>query len=592
MVIMEFKYSPIERNRYFYGKLLTVRDFNTEQDYNELKRRLLNRLVVGAGVVCGLGVSASDDATLTVESGMALDYLGREIVVDKALIRRLEMLEGYGELAGHDDAYLCLGYDESQEEPVNAAGSSSDSRECNRVRETYRLWLSPDPPDYAALLKAQGAGNVSVLYASEELTIVLCTPEAVQAGGSAELTALVVKSDKTLPVRFTLEWDNGFIDNGGGRIVTEYTQAANSARNVAEVKFKYTVRDMSDMAAQFFPSGVELNVEIGSRAYKNFLQPDVGVYVCGTPERYEEYVRISDSLDDHASGGDMPIYLAKLELVGISNRIFLGAVTDLPFGQYLRRGERGGDDGDGGALTDVTTSVKTLEYWQSPAVRAISDGGSLHLEFSLPKPENYDYRTSHGYVDVAMPGGIKVNSKYYSDEIAHGLGPGNVNVRLAIEFMGGSGAAAMIFGNADVFRAKNSEVNPPWAEAAAVIYPERGTMRVGVWTHDTVEGNSLRVHYFADKPDRDTRPLIDEPQMSVAITPEIARVGRREKLQLEANVGGGADKAVIWSVKGDGCGSVDENGVYQAPESRGTYEVTARCRADENVAASAFIIVE
>jgi hypothetical protein len=587
---MEFNYSPIERNRYFYGKLLTVRDFNTEQEYNALKRRLINRLVVGAGVVCGLGVSASDDATLTIESGMALDYMGREIVVEKALIRRLEMLDGYGALSGRDCAYLCLYYDEVPEEPVNAAGSNSDNRECNRIRETYRLCLTPQPPDYGALLGAQGAGNVSVLYASDELTIVLCAPAVVQAGGALELTALVVKNDKTLPVRFVLEWENGFIDNGGKRLVTEYAESPGAARNVTAVKFKYSVRDMSDMAAQLFPSGLELNVEIGSRSYKNFLQPDAGVYVCGTPERFKEYVRISDCLDSRTSGGEMPIYLAKLELVSVSDRIFLGTVTDLPFGQPLSRGGESAAPRRGGM--SVTTSVKALEYWQSPAVRAISDGDSLHLEFSLPKPENYDYRTSHGYVDVAMPGGIKVNSKYYSDEIAHGLGPGNVNVRLAIEFAGGSGGNAMIFGNTDVFRAKNAQAEPPWAEAAAVIYPEKGTMRIGVWTHDTVDGNFLRVHYFADKPDRDTRPLIDEPQTSVEITPEISRVERRGKMQFEASVKGSADKAVIWSVKGDGCGSVDDNGVYQAPEARGTYEVTARCRADESVSASAFVIVE
>ncbi len=46
---------PFERNRYFYGKLLTVRDFEVEQRYHSGKRALLNRLVHGAGVVCGLG---------------------------------------------------------------------------------------------------------------------------------------------------------------------------------------------------------------------------------------------------------------------------------------------------------------------------------------------------------------------------------------------------------------------------------------------------------------------------------------------------------------------------------------------------------
>ena len=67
-------YFPFERNRYFYGKLLTVRDFEVEQRYHCTKRALLNRLVHGAGVVCGLGVTASDESTLMIESGMALDY--------------------------------------------------------------------------------------------------------------------------------------------------------------------------------------------------------------------------------------------------------------------------------------------------------------------------------------------------------------------------------------------------------------------------------------------------------------------------------------------------------------------------------------
>ena len=40
---------PLERNRYFYGKMLTARDFETEQRYFNNKRRLLNRTLYGAG---------------------------------------------------------------------------------------------------------------------------------------------------------------------------------------------------------------------------------------------------------------------------------------------------------------------------------------------------------------------------------------------------------------------------------------------------------------------------------------------------------------------------------------------------------------
>lgn len=42
------KYFPFERNRYFYGKLLSVDDFDAEQRYMNDKRRMLNRFLHGA----------------------------------------------------------------------------------------------------------------------------------------------------------------------------------------------------------------------------------------------------------------------------------------------------------------------------------------------------------------------------------------------------------------------------------------------------------------------------------------------------------------------------------------------------------------
>ncbi len=68
------------RNRYFYGKRMDVPHFRMEQDYGKLKQWLLNRLTVGKGVVCGLRVGVDGDR-LCVDPGVALDGLGREIVV-------------------------------------------------------------------------------------------------------------------------------------------------------------------------------------------------------------------------------------------------------------------------------------------------------------------------------------------------------------------------------------------------------------------------------------------------------------------------------------------------------------------------------
>ena len=218
---------PVVRNRYFYGKLLTVRDFEVEQNYQRRKTQLLSRLSLGAGVVCGLGVSASDDTTLLIESGMALDYQGRMVVVEEPLLRKLQMIEGQETLQGQDSAYLCLGYDETDIEPVNAVGADTGaSRQCNMTSEGYRLFLTAQPPEFRSLLEAGGHDNVSVLYASKELTLVLTAPEAVCAGEEFTVEVLVVKNERTPPVQFRLEGESAFVDSGDGRIRLEFRESA------------------------------------------------------------------------------------------------------------------------------------------------------------------------------------------------------------------------------------------------------------------------------------------------------------------------------------------------------------------------------
>jgi hypothetical protein len=70
------------RNRYFYGKLLEVSHFETEQAYFNEKRWLLNRLVTGYGVVCGLNVGLTEDnKQIWVDTGVAIDKSGHEIIV-------------------------------------------------------------------------------------------------------------------------------------------------------------------------------------------------------------------------------------------------------------------------------------------------------------------------------------------------------------------------------------------------------------------------------------------------------------------------------------------------------------------------------
>jgi hypothetical protein len=67
--------------RFFYGKLMDVRHFTMEQCYFLEQIRLLNRLGLGSGVLCGLEVAAAADGTAVARPGVAIDYGGHEIVL-------------------------------------------------------------------------------------------------------------------------------------------------------------------------------------------------------------------------------------------------------------------------------------------------------------------------------------------------------------------------------------------------------------------------------------------------------------------------------------------------------------------------------
>jgi hypothetical protein len=73
-----------KRLRYSYGMLLDKFHFELEQQYLNNKRWLLNRLVLGPGVVCGLDVQLGrDKKSVVVLPGLAIDRCGREIIVTR-----------------------------------------------------------------------------------------------------------------------------------------------------------------------------------------------------------------------------------------------------------------------------------------------------------------------------------------------------------------------------------------------------------------------------------------------------------------------------------------------------------------------------
>ena len=171
---------PPVRNRYFYGKLLDVAQFDLEQSYLNGKRWLLNRLVSGWGVICGLDVQLGPDKqSIVVTPGLAIDRCGHEIMVcqpsepqplktppqtttpgtpgtpaggatpgrqsaaGQPRGAQMPMMEGW-ECGQYVTVFLC--YHECPTDPVPAMGGDCDTESlCSpgAISERYRIVIRP-----------------------------------------------------------------------------------------------------------------------------------------------------------------------------------------------------------------------------------------------------------------------------------------------------------------------------------------------------------------------------------------------------------------------------------------------------------------
>jgi len=150
------KVKHFERNHYFQGKLLTARDLADEQKYFNEKRWLINRTVLGWGIVCGLDV-CPDKCGLRIEPGLALDCCGHELLVcDRRVVKIEDFVETVGDKRHgashqhhqHEDKparwVLCLEYRECKVEPCGPPDLCDPKQHgYNRIRDDYRLVVRP-----------------------------------------------------------------------------------------------------------------------------------------------------------------------------------------------------------------------------------------------------------------------------------------------------------------------------------------------------------------------------------------------------------------------------------------------------------------
>jgi hypothetical protein len=121
---------PLERLNYFNGQRLQAADLKLEQDYHIRVRRWLNRSLYSSGIAEGLSVYAiKDQARVRVTPGLAIDHLGREIILLEEHI--VDVVGTHHDRGGRcDGPYLTIRYQEEivgkQDLSCAVGGNASD----------------------------------------------------------------------------------------------------------------------------------------------------------------------------------------------------------------------------------------------------------------------------------------------------------------------------------------------------------------------------------------------------------------------------------------------------------------------------------
>lgn len=577
------QYSSGERNRYFSGKLMTVRDFESEQTYFNDKRRLGNRLLHGAGVVSGLGVLLVDNQSFSLEAGMALDYLGREIVVRQSSVKRLSVLKGFEDIRASGDVYLGISYrEEPRESTFAVAGQEGEVREeFNRVREGYELFLTTRKPDRSALGVDRVLYDLCPLYDGQGVSITLRLPRFANVDDRFLVQVLFEKRDVSAPVRFSFDLESDLFrgEEGSRTIHVEYGETEVTTNKHLTLDYAMNCGPVKDDFTNVTIPADSFSLRLGSEeAQKPEQSVTRPVEVTASPLRdvvTEAYYTFH--FDELLSASeDQAIYLAKLHVIRGSAGYSIEELVRNPFRQYLPNVQ----------LLDLLQSLERERGREERLSPRREEAGT-----PVPAlPRGREILT--GVQTIQLGVAPKAGRVYYSHEFIHGLGPGGVCVVTAAESTPRLGDPNMlVFGKGDIFTEEKFSLAAPSCDTAAMVNTERGTLQLGVKLLEKPGQQSIRVRWWGWRAEDEELKKETGGEIRVTITPDTASLEPLQQLRFVAQVEGSASQEVNWTVVERDGGVIDRNGLYTAPAAEGVFEIQAQSVKYSDKKASAYIVV-
>ena len=589
------KLYPFERNRYYPGKMLVSADFQAEQTYFNNKRRFINNLMYGAGIVCGCGVFNLDDLSIMVESGVAVDGMGREIIIDSSVVKKLSAIEGFDSLQT-EHAALCLQYKEEEVHTVYSMNTSAAEEgreyEYNRISESYRLFLmdaQDDPEEY--MMETEFLTQLGLL-SGDDYEVRILVPSGVSKGRNTKLVLEVEKlseKDKSLSYKAKLQTPVFLSENGeheldlciegvrllqGEKLRKEYWMYVEKCENDTTslvVKSGSVLAEIEgeEIAA---PTGISVDVMLSAESPKSIVNRAIGRMSLEIKNMggVKEYIRLAD-----------------LFLVRTGTAYVIEDIKEQSCKNYII------------APAQENLRNEYLEFFEKDydIVRTnhLSENGEKEKETAIAKERKPEFAT--GTLEIPLGENAKKGDIKYSGEIMHGLGTGNVYVEIGYEYITsdearGAGVKNTIYGNPDLF--KGEDTIGVDAQTAIKVLNDRGSFIVAAKLLKNVDSLVLTYRWVAIRfpSGNDLEEENSLKEMSIYTETPTVVLGTKDSHYFKVKFKNMEHCGIVYELTEPGSGEITTDGVYTAPSKEGVYEIRIYCAEKPVICTYAYAIVK
>lgn len=581
---MQFLF-PFEKNRYFPHKRMRSADFSRELEYMDHKFQFLGRWVFGTGIAFGLGVQRLDSDSLLVSPGMAVDDLGRCIIVDEPAICRIRTLPGFEALHG-ETALLWLSYTEEQKEPVLIAGEQEEKQEYTVCAERYTFSLTDmshlpvDAVDTALYSRC-------TIFEDDILRIEQVVPRVLSAQHPAKIQLILENltlESVTVRIHYQPELPGFCMENGARQLCLD---------QCVKVPCGFTTLEMTVV-----PDTTARSVSF-SLPHDGLIVQMQGHKLCAKSSFSEELkLTPQDPLETLRTR----LYALSLQELWGEEECHGIPIAGIRFLRY-----------DEGFLLDDVIPLYPRYRAQFPAIEQRLHQCSMFFPAAAPNPSAFSKETASAEhrgstVEAGLPARhmttgtvtlqaglhLQAGNILYSNEIVHNLGPGSVYVDFGIEHIYPSvhnnrNSTDLLLGDVSLFAQASGSYEQDFGKGVR-IHPDKGTFELAVRTKGDLHQAALRLRWFAWRTEEVVAQQTADCKL-LRLEPNVAYIKPGEVIHFIPVFDEG-NMPCDFFVPEKQAGLITKDGIYTAPQREGLYQVCAQIWERPETRISAFVIVQ